>query len=579
MGTSILGSRVLRVEDPPLLTGEADYAEDVPVEGAAHAVFVRSFVAHGRVVGIDANGAASMPGVLGIFTASDVDLPPMWTSGAIPEAFARPILAAGVVRFVGEPVAVVVAETRAQAIDAAEDVVLDLDPFPAVVDPDLASAPDAPILFQEIGSNVAMRFDTGVDPSLFDGADVVVRRRVVAPALAPTPLEVNSITARPDRDTGGLTVWASIQDAFSMRGRLADSLGVDPGTIRVVASHVGGGFGAKIETYPEHVVVAWLASRLNRPVRWVETRSESLTAMTLGRARISGVSMGGTRDGRIVGLSVDIVADSGAYPGLNIGQSLLTYQMATGPYRIPKLRFSITNVVTNTTPKAAYRGAGRPEATQFIELAMDALAAELGMDPAELRRRNFPDPETFPHSTQTGAEYDSGEYGAALAEALRLAGYDDVRAEQATRREHGSGPLLGVGICSYVEVTAVGPLGEFASVSVDADDGFLVTAGTGPTGQGHETAFAQVAAATLGVPVESVRVVLGDTGPVERGEGTYGSRSLQLGGTAVHRAAERVVEKAKRIAGHVLEVAPEDIVVDDGRFAVAGAPDRSVTWQ
>lgn len=578
MGSSILGSRVLRTEDPRFVTGQARYTEDIAVEGALHAVFVRSFLAHGTLNGVDASDALGMPGVVAVFTARDLDLPKMWEFGSIPEEFARPVLADGVVRFVGEAVAIVVAESRAEAIDAAESVVVDVDPLPAVVDAAKATEDGAPQLFPGAGTNVAMRFDLGEDPTLFEDADVMVRARVVSQPLAPAPLEVNGCAVQPDPDTGALTVWASIQDVFSMRERIATSLKLPEGRVRVVARDVGGGFGAKIDTYPEHVAVAATAHRLGRAVRWIETRSESMSAMTLGRSRVAEVELGAMRDGRLTAVRMNVLGDSGAYPGLDAGQSLLTFQMAQGPYRIPKLGFAISNVVTNTTPRAAYRGAGRPEATQFLEIAMDRLAAALGMDPVELRRANLLRPDEFPHATSTGAEYDSGDYGKALEGALRLADYEGVRAEQRRRLERGDQPLLGIGVCAYVEITAVGPTNEFATVSVGADGAVTVGAGTGPTGQGHETAFAQVAAAVLDVPFERVRVVLGDTDEVPRGNGTYGSRSLQLGGTAVHRAGEQVVEKARRVAAHLLETAPADVVLEDGRFSVAGAPDRAVSW-
>jgi aerobic carbon-monoxide dehydrogenase large subunit len=579
MGSSILGSRVLRTEDPRFVTGEARYTEDVPVEGALHAVFVRSFVAHGKLNAVDASQARSMPGVVSVFTANDLDLPKMWEFGSIPDEFGRPVLADGTVRFVGEPVAVVVAETRAQAMDAAESVLLDVDPLPAVVDAASAVEEGASLLFPDAGTNVAMRFDLGDDPTLFEDAEVVVKTHVVSQPLAPVPLEVNACAVAPDPESEGLTVWASIQDVFSMRDRIATSLTIDESRVRVIARNVGGGFGAKIDTYPEHVAIAAIAHRLGRPVRWIETRSESMTAMTLGRSRVCEIELGAKRDGTLTAVRANLIGDSGAYPGLDAGQSLLTFQMAQGPYRVPKLGFAISNVVTNTTPRAAYRGAGRPEATQFLEIAMDRLAAELGIDPVELRRKNLLRPDEFPHATSTGAEYDSGEYGKALDEALRLADHQAVRAEQRRRRDAGGAPLLGIGVSTYVEVTAVGPTNEFGSVSMDAGGNVTVTAGTGPTGQGHETALAQVAAAVLDVPFERIRVVVGDSGEVARGNGTYGSRSLQLGGTAVHRAGEHVVEKARRVAAHLLETAPDDVVLYDGRFSVTGAPDRAVTWE
>jgi carbon-monoxide dehydrogenase large subunit len=578
MGTSILGSRVLRTEDPQLVTGEANYAEDVPVEGALHAVFVRSWSAHATFETVHTDDAASMPGVVGVFTAQDFEeLPAMWLSGAISEEIGRPVMARGVVRFVGEPVAVIVAETRGQAMDAAENVFVDYEPLPPIVDPAHANDPGAPILFPGAESNTVFTFDMGHgDDSILRDADVVVRERVVAQILAPVPMEANSITVVPDGE--GLTVHASSQVGHVLRDSIAEGLKLPRESVRVLSRWVGGGFGAKIDPTPEYVVVAALAHRLQRPVRWIETRSENLTSMTHGRARVGDIELGAKRDGTMTGMRVHLLADYGAYPGLDALDALLTFQMASGAYAIPRVGYLVTGVVTTTTPKAAYRGAGRPEATQFLEVAVDHLAAELGMDPAELRRKNFVAPGAFPYMTPTGAEYDSGDYGRALDRALELAGYGEVRAEQARRRAAGDGSLLGIGICSYVEVTAVGPVSEFGGVEVEPDGTVLVRAGTGPTGQGHETAFAQLAASLLDVPMESVRVVVGDTGDVRRGEGTYGSRSLQLGGSAVHKAGITVVEKARALAAHLLEAAAEDMVVQDGRVGVAGAPDRSMTW-
>jgi carbon-monoxide dehydrogenase large subunit len=579
MGSSILGSKVLRTEDARFVTGEATYAEDVDAPGALRAVFVRSSLAHGRILGVEVEDALAMPGVATVATSADFSLPPMWKSGAIPEEFARPVLAEGKVRFVGEPVAVVVAESLGQALDAAETVIVDLEELLPVVDPFAAASGDAPVLFPAVGTNVVGFLDFGDDPSIVEGADVVVRARIRMPPLAPVPLEVNSILVVPEAEGAALDIWVSTQNVFTVREAIAEGLGIDKASVRVRATSVGGGFGAKVDPYPEFVVVAELARRLGRAVRWTDGRSESLTAMTQGRARIADIELGATREGVVTGLRIDLRADHGAYPGLDSLLALLTFQMSCGPYAIPRVGFKVTGVVTSTTPRAAYRGAGRPEATLYLERAMDLVAAELGLDPVEVRRRNFIPPDTFPYMTATAATYDSGDYERTLDEALRLAGYEELRAEQADRLLAGSGhrKLLGIGVSSYVEVTAVGPLNEFGSVEVHPDGSVTVSAGTGPTGQGHETSFAMLAAAALHVPLEAVEVVIADTGLVARGEGTYGSRSLQIGGSAVHQASVKVVEKARTLAAALLEAAPEDVVVG-GRIGVAGAPERSFGW-
>jgi carbon-monoxide dehydrogenase large subunit len=580
MGSSILGSRVLRTEDARFVTGEARYAEDVEAPGALRAVFVRSSMAHGRILGVEADDALAMPGVATVATAADFSLPRMWMSGAIPEAFARPVLAEGKVRFVGEPVAVVVAESLGQALDAVERVFVDLEELPPVVDPFAAASEEAAVLFPEVGTNVVGYLDFGDDPSIVEGADVVVRARIRMPPLAPVPLEVNSILVVPEAEGARLDVWVSTQNVFTVRDAIAEGLGMDKASVRVRATSVGGGFGAKIDPYPEFVVVAELARRLGRAVRWVDGRSESLTAMTQGRARIADIEVGATREGVVTGLRIDLRADHGAYPGLDSLLALVTFQVSSGPYIIPRVGFKVTGVVTSTTPRAAYRGAGRPEATLYLERAMDLVAAELGLDPAEVRRRNFIPPDAFPYMTVTAATYDSGDYERTLDEALRVAGYEELRAEQAARLVggSGSGKLLGIGLSSYVEVTAVGPLNEFGSVEVHPDGSVTVAAGTGPTGQGHETSFAMLAAAALDVPLEAVTVVIADTGLVARGEGTYGSRSLQIGGSAVHQASVKVVEKARTLAAALLEAALEDVMVAGGRIGVAGAPERSFGW-
>ena len=579
----MFGEPVLRSEDPRFLRGEGRYVENIEIPGALRAVFVRSIMPHGRLEGIEGlDEARAMSGVVAVYTADDLGIPPQPPSGNVEgaqgtvEGFMRDVLARDVVRYVGEPVAAVIAETRAQAEDAAEVIWATLDPLPAVIDAESAVADGAPLLFQGNGSNVAHAFASSWDLDALEGADVVARGRFVQQRLAPVPMETNAIAVVPG-DDGGYTVWVSTQVPFDIRNDLADLLDVDKKRIRVIAPDVGGGFGAKTMVYPEFAVAAVSAKRLGRPVRYNESRSESLLSMTHGRAQIQTVEIGAKHDGIVVGLRVELLADMGAYP---IGAFLptTTEQMLAGVYRIPRIASRGRSVVTNTTPVSAYRGAGRPEAAALVERAMDLVAAELGMDPVEVRRRNLIPPEVFPYKTATGTTYDIGDYEPALDEALRLAGLDDLRREQAARRERGDHVVLGIGVSTYVEITAFASK-EFGSVEVGSDGSVTVLAGTSPQGQGHETAFAQIASAVLGVPFVSVRVIHSDTGVVPRGAGTWGSRSLQIAGSAVAEQSQAVAMKARTLASHLLEVDEADLTgFHDGRIEVAGAPDRALTW-
>jgi len=575
----VLGRAVLRSEDRALLTGAARYLDDLPCEGALHGVFVRSPVAHALVRSVDVDEARAMPGVAGVFTAEDMGrlrLPPVEDS---PEVFARPLLAIGRVRFVGEPVAVVVAQTRAQAMDAADAVAVDYEPLPPVIDPEAALEPDAPVLFQEHGSNLAIRVDdVAGDEGALEDAEVIVRARFVNQRVAPVPMEPNGALAIAGADPGQplVTLWASVQAPHDTHRIVAQVLGLDPARVRVRTAAVGGGFGGKIPTYPEHVVIAWLARRLGSAVRWSETRSENMLAMTHGRGQVQHVELGATRDGRVRGLRVFVIQDIGAYASEAATLPPLTGLMASGPYRIPRIDFHAVSVVTTTTPVGAYRGAGRPEATWLLERALDMLAAELGIDPAQIRRTNFIPREAFPYRTPTGAVYDSGDPGRALDIALRAAGYRQLRQEQAARIGRGETWQLGIGISSYVEVTGWGS--EFASVEADDQGTFTVLTGTSPQGQGHETAWAQIVADTLGVPFDAVTVRHSDTLLVPRGGGTMGSRSLQVGGSAVLEAAVALLDKARRLAAHLLEASENDVRRFDGRIGVSGAPESSLSW-
>jgi aerobic carbon-monoxide dehydrogenase large subunit len=575
----VLGSPVLRSEDRALLTGAARYLDDVPCEGALHAVFVRSPIAHALVSSVDVGEARAMPGVLGVFTAEDLGrlrLPPVEDSPAV---FARPLLAIGRVRFVGEPVAVVVAETRAQATDAADAVAVDYEPLPPVIDPEAALEPGAPVLFSGHGSNLAIRVDdVAEDDGALEGAEIIVRARFVIQRVAPVPMEPNGALAIAGAAPGqpSVTLWASVQAPHETQRVVAQVLGLDPARVRVRTAVVGGGFGGKIPTYPEHVVIAWLARQLGGAVRWSETRSENMLAMTHGRGQVQHVELGATQDGRVTGLRVFVIQDIGAYASEAATLPPLTGLMASGPYQIPRIDFHAVSVVTTTTPVGAYRGAGRPEATWLLERALNMLAAELGIDPAEIRRRNFIPREAFPYRTPTGANYDSGDPGRALDIALRAAGYPQLRREQAARIGRGETWQLGIGISSYVEVTGWGS--EFASVEAGDQGTFTVLTGTSPQGQGHETAWAQIVADTLGVPFDAVTVRHSDTLLVPRGGGTMGSRSLQVGGSAVFRASVALLDKARRLAAHLLEASENDVRRFDGRIGVSGDPASSLSW-
>ena len=576
---SILGNSVLRREDPEVLRGTSRYLDDLEPPGTAHVAFVRSTIAHARIESVEVADAVSMPGVVGVYTSSDLALDPVQGFVMLPPELSRPPLADGVVRFVGDIVAVVLAETRAQAVDAAEMVIVDYDPLPALVDPEAALADDAPLLFPDHGSNLAIEFDFGDDPTVFDEADVVVTGRFVNQRLAPVPMEPNGVLVEPDGTTGRATVWAPTQAPFGVRDPLAVALGVAPDELRVIAPVVGGGFGAKTGMYVEYVIVGRLALDHARPVKWAETRSENMVAMTHGRGQIQYVELGLTRDGTITGLRVRIVCEAGAYPAVGAFLPFLTRSMAQGVYRIPKVQFNSRSAATNTTTTAAYRGAGRPEAASMLERIIDMAAAELDIDPIEIRTRNFLDPEVFPYTTVTGANYDVGEYAKALEEAAKIAGYDELRSDQAARRERGDVVQLGIGVCAYVEVTAGGLFQEYGAIEVGEDGIVTATVGTSAHGQGHETAFAMIISDLLGVDMDQVRIIQSDTSLVPRGSGTMGSRSLQIGGSALYRASEAVLEQAKLLAAHLLEADPADIVTHDGgRVGVAGVPARALTW-
>ncbi|GAB3681357.1 xanthine dehydrogenase family protein molybdopterin-binding subunit [Saccharopolyspora tripterygii] len=577
MAGSLIGTEVRRVEDPELLRGRGTFVDNLKIDGVLHAAFVRSPFAHASIERIDTTEAAAAPGVVALFTGQDLDLPTLKPYIELDPRCARLPLATTRVRFMGEPVAVIVAESASAAADAMELVDVEYDPLPVTVDPEAALDPDAELQFPELGSNIAG--GNRDDEDVLAGADVVVRARLENQRLAVVPMEGNAIAVVPGGDHSA-TIHVSTQMPHGLQAAVSQMFGWELEQVRIVAPHVGGGFGGKVELRAEHAVVIEAARRLKRPVKWTETRSENMQAAPHGRAQVQYAELGLNRDGAIVGIRCRVIGDAGAYAGFGGALALgPTRIMAQGVYDIPKLSFAGIAALTNTTPVGAFRGAGRPEATAMLERLMDLAAAELDIDPVELRRRNFLHPEQFPHTTATGASYDTGDYDLPLRKALELAGYDELRAEQARRIEAGETALLGIGTATYVEITGGGAAGEWGSVEIRPDGGATIKVGTSSHGQGHATSFAMIVADRLGIPMESVEFVQSDTAQVPRGGGTGGSRSLQLGGNAVGQAAEQVLNRAKELVADRLEAAVDDIeLTEDGRLGVVGAPTTGLSW-
>ncbi|WP_345383893.1 xanthine dehydrogenase family protein molybdopterin-binding subunit [Pseudonocardia yuanmonensis] len=575
---SILGTRVVRTEDPVFLTRGATYTDDLTDErltGALHLTLVRSPLAHATINSIDVEEARNAPGVVAVFTGADCDIAPALLFPAANKAMVRPFLATDRVRYVGEAVAAVLTEEAYQGEDAADLVDVDYEPLDAVVGMKEALK-DEILLFPEAGTNTVTGMHLAKeDPGdeLFADCEVVVSREIVNQRVAAAPLETRAASAYWGED-GRCTIFCSTQNAQSARDEVAAWMGMDAKDLRLILPDVGGGFGAKIGADPEFALVAWLSKKVGRPVRWNESRSENMTGMVQGRGQVQKITIGGDRDGTVKAYRLDVVADAGAYPRLGVVLPMFTRMMAPGTYDIPKVFSSAQVVATNTTSTAAYRGAGRPEATQAIERAMDLFADEIGMDPAELRKKNVIKPEQFPFTTKGGAEYDSGEYAKAIDLACQAADYEGLRAEQARRRERGDALQLGIGVSSYVEITGGGAFVENATVQVHADGTVTVLTGTSPHGQGHATAWAMLASEELGIPVEKITVKHGDTDLIPTGAGTMGSRSLQTGGVAVHNAAVELVELAKQRAADVLEANVDDLELDkaNGSIVVKGAP-------
>ena len=578
---SVLGNRVLRTEDPRMLTEGARYVADLRLDGAAHACFVRSAVAHGRLIGVGAADARALPGVLGVFTAADLDLPDLKPIPMVSQQMARPVLARDTVRFVGEPVAVVMAETAAAAADAAEHVFVDIEPRPAAVTlPDAATGDT--LVHLPAGTNIAFDMPPGGDmevPLDFSGCDVVVAGTLADQRLAAVPLEPRSAAVEWSAEGTRLTFHASTQAPHRVRDALATLYGLDKAAVRVVTPDVGGGFGAKGSPSPEELVLAGLARATARPVVWTESRAENLAASVHGRGQTQRFRLGGTRSGRITHYELEVVQDAGAYPMIGAFLPTYTRKVFTGCYDIAHASVSGRSYVTNTAPVTAYRGAGRPEAIFAIERAVDLYAAEVGMDPAVVRRRNLVGPERFPYTNPVGSTYDSGDFGTALERTLETARYDDLRAEQAGRRAGNEPTLLGIGIASFVESTSMGS-SELGEVELAADGSLVVRSGATAFGQGHATCWAMVAADATGVQLDRITVISGDTAQIASSGLTAASRSAQLAGSAVLTAARHLVDLARVHAAARLEAAEADVVLDPvaGAFHVAGSPHPRVGW-
>jgi carbon-monoxide dehydrogenase large subunit len=579
MAGSILGTEVRRTEDPELLLGQGKYVGDLRLKDQVHLAFVRSEYAHARITGVSTAEAATMPGVVAVYTAADLGLAASHGMVKVHDDFARPPLATDTVRFVGEPIAVVAATSPTAARDAAAAVVVDYDELPPVVDAEDALADGAPALFPAHGNNLAL---VSADPEragLFGDAEHIVRGRYVNQRVAIAAMEPLCAAAEPGPD-GRLIVYASTQMPHLVHNLLPKAIGLKKDQVHVITPHVGGGFGGKVGLYPEQFITAAVAHRLGRAATWTATRSEDMLSLGHSRAQIQYVELGCRKDGTFTGLRVRLVGDGGAYPGMGSYLPAGTKSMSNGTYRFTGIQFDVAVAATNTVPTGAYRGAGRPEATALLERLVDQAAIELGIDPIEIRRRNLLDNDVFPFTTLTGLTYDSGNYRLPLEEAARFVGYEQLRKEQAERRARGDRKLLGIGVSSFVEITAGGAGQEYGAVEVHPDGSATMKAGTSAHGQGHQTTFAMIVSSETGIPVDRITLIQGDTDLVRSGGGTGGSRSLQLGGSAVLNATKAMVEKAKKLAAHLLEASEADIVIDTdrGTVGVAGVPSKALDW-
>jgi aerobic carbon-monoxide dehydrogenase large subunit len=593
-----VGQAIPRKEDARMITGRGRYVDDLVLSGMLYMAVVRSSEAHAKIVSIDTAGAKSATGVHGVFTSDDLNLeaplPMVWIPPGVevktPETWP---LAKGVVKYVGQPVAVVVGSDKYGVVDAAEHVIVEYNELPVVVDPEEALKDGSPLVHEEFGTNQTHEWSIGggdMDAAWAD-ADVVMERRIVNHRVAGAPIEPRACVA--DFRAGALTLHLTSQNPHLIRLFMAGEFGISEDKIRIIAPDVGGGFGVKIMHYPEEVIASWASRKLNRPVKWTETRSENLTSTIHGRDQIDYVKVGAKRDGTITGLECTAICDLGAYfETLTPFIPCFTGFVISGCYKIPNLKFTARGVFTNKMSTDATRGAGRPEATHLIEVAVEQLAAELGMDSLALRRKNFIPAEDFPAEVAIGLVYDSGDYHGSLDKLLEHVDVDAIRREHEELRNHPTRPVYrGIGFSTWMEICGlapsrvVGPSGvglqggfyESGVVRVHASGAITAYSGTAPHGQGLDTTFAQIVADRVGTTPDQVDVIHGDTGTGPFGLGTYGSRSLAVGGESLARSAIKVAEKAKRLAAHLLEAAPEDIELSSGKYSVKGSPDKGLT--
>ncbi|HUG16331.1 MAG TPA: xanthine dehydrogenase family protein molybdopterin-binding subunit, partial [Thermomicrobiales bacterium] len=585
----MIGQRLKRREDPRFITGQGRYIEDIVLPGMLHAVILRSPYAHARISSIDTSAAAAMPGVVAVFTGHDIDLPALpcaWQAAGVPNNVNTPtVLAKDEVHWIGDPVAVAVAATVGEARDAVDAIDVQYETLPVVIDAEATTHDGAPQLHENAPNNVAFDWTCGNQESTdaaLGQAEVVVRQRVRNQRLIATPIETRGGICQFNSGTDEFTFWLNVQAPHVHRLVLAAFvLGVPEQNIRVIAPDIGGAFGSKIFMYTEHAMLGWLSRKLGRPVKWTETRAECSVATAQGRDHVTDIAVGATRDGTVTALKVKTWANLGAYLSTVAGgiPTTLYGRMVAGPYKIPNIFVDVIGTYTNTALVDAYRGAGRPEATYVVERAMDLVADELGLDPVEVRRRNFIPADAFPYDTGIGMlPYDSGDYEKALDKALEMLDYDSLLAEQQLRRASGHGKHLGVGFSTYVETCGLAPtawitgqgwgagLFESANIKVHLTGKVVVTTGSMPHGQGHETTYAQVVADKLGVPYDDIQVKFGDTLAAPMGYGSYGSRSLAVGGEAIVRCTTKIVDKGRKLAAHLLEVGEDDIEFNSGTF-------------
>ena len=588
----LVGQRVKRREDPRLIQGQGTYVDDIKLVGLQHLAFKRSDIAHGRIKSIDTSKASAIEGVEAVFTGAQIAefLGPMPIGTPFPSPDHRSV-AVDVVRYVGEPVAVVVARDRYIARDAADAVSVDYESLPAVVDPEEALTGKPIVIHPDFENNTAVGpfpsgtgvgekgdvDDTAIDKA-FAEAEVVISQRMLNHRLAPTAIEPRGVVAHYEPGKSTMTIWSSTQNPHILRSFIAALNGLGQDQVRAIAPEVGGGFGAKINIYGEEYVASAISKKLGVPVKWIEDRSEAFLATIHGRDILGYVDVAARRDGTVLGLKLRLVADIGAYNMLlTAAIPTLTLSMLNGTYAFPAVRATLTEVFTNKTPTDAYRGAGRPEAAYFVERALDMLARELEMEPADVRRKNFIPSDQFPYTTQMGSVYDSGDYNKALDRALEKANWEQLKSERDAAQAEGR--LVGIGLAMYVEVCGIGPSSslptggwEHSQVTIERDGRISATTGASPHGQGNETTFAQMLADQFGVPMEHVTIHHGDTGVVKQGIGTFGSRSQAVGGAALHMAGTKVKSKMAKFAAALLEAHESDLVFENGTVAVAGAP-------